>query len=365
MTFEEARAQFPVLERLAYLNAGTNGPLGRATVDAMAAQVRADLENGRGGPEYFERTGELRTRVRVRLAALVGVAESSLALATSTTNGCNIVVAGLGLRPEDEILTTDGEHFGLLGALAASPATVRVAPVRELPPEEALERLLGAVTSRTRLLALSHVCWSSGNRFPVAELKEASGLPVLVDGAQSAGAIPVDASRFDYYAFSCQKWLCGPDVMGGLAVADPESLAIAAPSYMSQERYEPTGDFSPRPGAVRFDPGWTAPPALAGLDAALALAPEWRFDRAADTAGRCRELLAERFEVVTAPGQGTLVSFRVERDSAEIVRELYERGVVVRDVPGAGWIRVSCGWWTSDDDLERLLAALDGSSGRA
>ena len=77
-----------------------------------------------------------------------------------------------------------------------------------------------------------------------------------------------------------------------------------------------------------------------------------------ETAARCRALLAERFEVVTSSGQSTLVSFRVEGDSAEMVRRLYERGVVVRDVPGTGWIRVSCGWWTNDDDLERLLAAL-------
>ena len=358
MTFEEARAQFPVLERLAYLNAGTNGPLARATVEATAAQERVDLEEGRGGAAYFERALGLRDEVRAKLAAAVGIGPENLALATSTTNACNIVVAGLGLGPDDEIVTTDGEHFGLLGALAVSPARVRVARVRELPPEEALDVLLRAITPRTRLLALSHVCWMSGNRFPVDELKAQTGLPVLVDGAQSVGAIPVDASQFDYYAFSSQKWLCGPDAMGGLAVAEPEALRLTAPSYFSQEQYEPEGEFAPRAGAVRFDPGWTPPPSLAGLLAALELAPEWRFERAAEAAHRCRELLAERFDVVTASAQATLVSFRVDGDSDEVVRRLYEQGVVVRDIPGESWIRVSCGWWTSDEDLERLLAAL-------
>ena len=256
------------------------------------------------------------------------------------------------------IVTTDGEHFGMLGALAVSPARVRVAKVRELPPEDALDVLLGEVTPRTRLLALSQVCWMSGNRFPAAELKEVTGLPVLVDGAQSAGAIAVDASRFDFYAFSCQKWLCGPDGTGGLVVADPERLGIAAPSYLSQESYEPEGEFVARPGAARFDPGWTPPPSLAGLSAALDLAPDGHFERAAQMAARCRELLAERFDVVTAPDQATLVSFRAEGDSAELVKRLYEHGVVVRDVPKLGWIRVSCGWWTSEEDLARLLGAL-------
>jgi L-cysteine/cystine lyase len=358
MTFEEARAQFPVFERLAYLNAGTNGPLSSATGVAMLRQERSDVESGRGGQAYFERALELRDRVRAKLASAVGVPAELLSLSTSTTNGCNIVLAGLGLGPEDEVLTTDGEHFGLLGALAASPAQVRVANVRELPHEESLGALLGAVTPRTRLFALSHVCWVTGNRFAVEELRRQSGLPVLVDGAQSAGAIPVDATAVDYYAFSCQKWLCGPDATGGLVVADPDALPVTAPSYLSQRGYEPTGAFTPRDGAARFDSNWTPVPSLAGLDAALDLAPEWRFERAARAAARCRELLAERFDVVTHPGQGPLVTFRAEGDTAELVRRLYDADVVVRDIPGLGWIRVSCGWWTSDEDLERLVAAL-------
>jgi L-cysteine/cystine lyase len=358
VTFEEARAQFPVLERLTYLNAGTNGPLSRATAEAMAAQQQIDLEQGRGGQSYFDAALELRNAVRAKLAAQVNVAPENLTLATSTTNGCNIVIAGLGLGPEEEVLTTDGEHFGLLGALAVSQVQLRVARVRELPPEQALEVLLAEVTPKTRLLALSHVCWMTGNRFPVAELKEATGLPILIDGAQSVGAIPVDASGFDYYAFSGQKWLCGPDSMGGLAVSDPESLPLSAPSYFAQASHDEEGGFEPRAGAQRLDPGWTPPVSLAGLAAALDQRPDWAFERAAEATARCRELLAERFDVVTAGEPATLVAFRAEEDSAELVRRLYAEGVVVRDIPGQGLIRVSCGWWTSDEDIGRLVAAL-------
>ncbi|HSC50691.1 MAG TPA: aminotransferase class V-fold PLP-dependent enzyme [Gaiellaceae bacterium] len=356
MSWEQARAEFPVFERFAYLNAGTNGPLARSTYEAMSEQERADVEGGRGGAAYFERALALREEVRAKLAATVRVEPALLSLATSTTNGCNIVLAGLGLDEEDEVLTTDGEHFGLLGALAASPARVRVARVRELPPEGSLPVLLEAVTPQTRLIALSHVCWMTGNRFPVEELRREAGVPVLVDGAQSAGAIAVDATAVDFYAFSCQKWLCGPDAMGGLVVRDPEKLAVTAPSYLSQQAYEPTGDFTPREGAARFDSNWTPVPSLAGLSAALDVAPEGRFERAAAMAARCRALLGER--VVTAPEQGTLVTFRVEGDPKALVRALYDAGVIVRDVPGFGWIRVSCGWWTSDEDLDRLVGAL-------
>jgi len=358
MSWEQARAEFPVFERLAYLNAGTNGPLARSTHEAIAEQERADVESGRGGPAYFERALALRDEVRAKLAAAVGVEPALLSLATSTTNGCNIVLSGLQLEPSDEVLTSDGEHFGLLGALAASPAQVTVAAVRELPPEESLQVLLDAITPATRLIALSHVCWMSGNRYPVEELRRESGLPVLVDGAQSAGAIPVDAAAVDFYAFSCQKWLCGPDATGGLVVRDPEALAVTAPSYLSQQSYEPTGLFAPRDGAARFDSNWTPVPSLAGLSAALDVVPEGRFERAAEVVARCRDLLAGRAELVTAPDQGTLVTFRAQGDTKELVAALYDVGVVVRDVPGLGWIRASCGWWTNEDDLDRLVGAL-------
>ena len=358
MTPEEARAQFPVLERFAYLNAGTNGPLARATVEAIAARQRSDMANGRGGGPYFEEMLAVRERVRERFAQVLGVETTKLALTSSTTHACQLVLAGLGLGARDEVVTTDVEHFGLIGPLHASGARVRVARVRERPAADAFDAIRAEVGRRTRLLALSHVSWMTGHALPVRELKDETGLPVLVDGAQSVGAIPVAAGEFDFYAVSGQKWLCGPDGTGALAVAEPERLRVAAPTYFAQAGYEPDGTFTPRPGAMRFDATWLAPPLLAGLETALELAPSWRFERAAELTARCRALLAEQVDVVTEPGHATLISFRVGGDTAETTKRLHERGVVVRDVPGLGWIRVSCGYWTSEDDLARLLAAL-------
>ncbi len=358
MIFEEARAAFPVLERLAYLNAGTNGPLARATAEAMVAQTLTDLAEGRSGGGYHTSVRELRERVRGKVAALIGAPAGDVALVTSTTNGCNVVLAGLGLGPGDEVVTTDEEHFGLLGPLHTAGVQVRIAATRGLEPAEALARLLDAIGPRTRLLALSHVSWVTGNVLPIAELKRDTGLPLLVDGAQSGGAIEVDATAYDYYTVSGQKWPCGPDSTGGLYVRDAESLRVSAPTYFSQERYEPDGAFEPKAGAVRFDHGYLGATLMAGLEAALDGAPEWRFERARETAARCRALLAERYEVVTAPGQSTLVSFRPPGDPAEAVARLAERGVVVREIPGSGLVRVSCGYWTSDGDLERLLEGL-------
>ena len=348
MTPEEGRALFPVLERLAYLNAGTFGPLARPTADAVQAQHAADVAHGRFGKEYFERMLDLRKQARVVLGGLVAAEPEQIALTGSTTDGCNIVLAGLDLTPSDEIVTTTEEHFGLLGPVHASGAHVLA-----VAPEP--DAILAAVTPRTRLLALSQALWTTGRVLPVRELREQTGVPVLVDGAQSVGAIPVDAAGLDFLTISGQKWLCGPDSTGALVVAEPERLRVARPSYFSQTAYEPTGSFEPAAGAARFDPGWLSSAVVAGVLAAVELRPDWAFARAAEQTARCRELLAPLVELV--PGDATLVAFRLD-DPAALVERLAADGVVVREIPKTGLVRASCGWWTNEDDLRRLAAAV-------
>jgi len=348
-SFEDVRAAFPVLEHVAYLNAGTNGPLARSMVEAMLAEQLVDLAQGRGGEPYFSRALGMRDEVRAKLAAHLNVEPVQVALTRSTTNGCNIVLAGLGLGPEDEIVTSDVEHFGLIGPLHASGAKIVAASE---------DRIVEAVTDRTRLVAISHVSWVTGNSLDPGRVKAETGLPILVDGAQSAGVMPIEAGEFDFYAVSCQKWLCGPDVTGALVVARPDELRVALPSYFAQAEHQPDGSYVPREGAERFDSGWIGTPSLAGLVAALDLAPEWRFERGAAMAAQCRSALEERFEVVTKPGQAGLVTFRPESDPADVVERLREQSVIVRELPGRNLIRVSCGYWTSENDLERLLQGL-------
>jgi L-cysteine/cystine lyase len=354
MTFEDARRQFPVLERLAYLNAGTNGPLARTTTEAVVEEAQRDLQEGRSGMPYIERMLALRAEARQAFADVLRVDVESIALVESTTRGCATVLAGLGLTGDDEVVTTDQEHFGLMGPLFATGARVVLCDADE-------DAILAAVSPRTKLVATSHVLWTTGRRLDIQRLRRESGVPLLIDGAQSAGAIEVDVGDADFYTVSAQKWLCAPDPAGALYVRDPELVQMKTPSYFSQHSYELSGEFVPRQGAARFDAGWIGVPQLRGIIEALRVHPDWRYTRAAEMAARCRELLEPVTEVVTPPGQSTLLSFRPPGDPTELVASLHERGVVVRELPGRNLVRASCGWWTNEDDLQRLVAGITRS----
>src|SRR5919199_3743542 len=176
LNLDDVRAELPVLERIAYLNTGTFGPLPRRTVAAMQEVQDEGLREGRAGHAFFERVVADRERLREELGALIGAPSTSIALTTSTTEGCNAVVAGLRLAPGDEAVTTDVEHPGLLGALRAWKLDVREARVRQRPAEEALEAIDAELTRHTRLIALSHVAWTTGAVLPVRELAD-RGIP--------------------------------------------------------------------------------------------------------------------------------------------------------------------------------------------
>src|SRR5581483_854913 len=326
MSWPSERARFPVLSQFAYLNAGTFGPLSRETLDATARLRQWEAAHGRGGREYFDAMLERRESVRELLAAQLSVPPANVALTDSTTEGVHVVVVGLGLGPDDEVVTTDAEHFGLTGPLAATGARLRIARVRDARAADIFELVREQVTPRTTLLALSAVSWVDGKVLPWRELRAQTGVPMLVDGAQSVGAVEVDAAAADFYTVSAQKWLCGPDATGALYVRDPEALEPRLVAYPGAETYDiAAGTWRPKEGARRFDTTFTPASSLAGLEAALRDLPGGRFERARELTERCREaLLEDGHEVVTEPGQGTLVAVRWPGDTAETVARLYE-----------------------------------------
>lgn len=357
------RARFPVFARgVAYLNTGTNGPVPASAELAAREALHAATVAGRSGAAYFERwVSAPAARLRARAAAWLGAAPDEVALTRSTTDGINIALAALPLRAGDEVVTSDEEHPGLLAPLARLAATrgvrVRTAPLRELA---------NAVGPRTRLVACSHVSWVSGAVAPVADLA-ATGVPLLYDGAQALGAIAVDvrALACDFYAAPAQKWLCGPNGLGFLYVRGElvRELEPPWPSYESlADTVEPLARRWHR-DARRFDTADPAPPllawALAALDELERVGRAKIAQAACDAADAFAAGARERGLRVAPRGRSTLVSVASER-AAAAVAELAAGGVVVREIPGRGLVRVSVGAWNDGDDRERCLRALVG-----
>jgi selenocysteine lyase/cysteine desulfurase len=353
------RAEFPVLRTYAYLNAGTDGPLPERAVEATAAELDREAREGRTA-SHFKRRAELAGELRAGYAALLGSAADDVALTSCTSEGIAQVVSGLELTPGDEILTSDEEHPGLLGALSAARELFGVA-VREVP----LERIAEEVGPRTRLVTCVHVGWMSGSTAP-GELADVEP-PVLLDGAQGVGAIPVDVQALgcDAYAGAGQKWLCGPDGTGMLYVSPAlrERLRIGRRSFPNLA--DPDAGLQARPHAdarCLDSPGLSAEALACGLAATQVLAcAGWPavHQRARELAGRLAAMLAERGRRLAPRDDTTLVSFESEDPESERTR-LTESGVIVRNIPGRPWLRASVGAWNDEHDLDRLVETLCG-----
>jgi L-cysteine/cystine lyase len=351
------RAQFPVLERVAYLNAGTDGPLALQAVEAARAELDRELADGRT-TAHFERRKELTEAVRGAYARAFRCEPSDVSLTTSTTEGMGQVVMGLELGPGDEILTSDEEHPGLQGALAAA-RELKGASVREVP----LALIAQEVAPRTRLVACSHVSWATG-AFAPAELAELD-VPVLLDGAQGLGAVDVDVTTLgcDAYAAAGQKWMCGPDGSGALWVSPSlrGRVAVSRRGYGNVvEANEGLAALVHEDGR-RFDaPSLSAEALACSLGAAHVLEQHgWPavWERARTLAARLVEMLAEHGRETVPRDASTLVSFASDDPDAE--REMLARnGVIVRSIPGRDWLRASVGAWNDEGDLERLVASL-------
>ena len=355
------RAAFPVCSRVAYLNAGTDGPVPAAAREAAVASLEDQTTEGRWFP-HFEARGRGQDGLRAAYAQLLGAAADEVALTTSTSEALGKVIAGLELGPGDEILTADDEHPGLIGPLLAAReggVSIRTAPLTDLGAH---------VTSTTSLIACSHVSWFTGELVDPAVLDgSASGPPVVLDGAQSAGAIPVDVKALGCAAYAApgQKWLCGADGTGMLYLEPRfgERVRALGPGYMAFEKTDMGLDSPLRTGARRHDtpalPREAVVLSLAAFEVLEAAGWDHVHSRGPELSRTLVELLHARGIEVSPRAETTLVTFVDPTGEPEASRErLAEAGVLLRDLPGTPYLRASVGAWNDESDLERLVAVL-------
>jgi L-cysteine/cystine lyase len=363
------RAQLPAITSVAYLNAGTLGPMPVAAIDAMADMQRYDIEQ-RQALDHWERLLEQQRAARSALTKLTGVGTDQVALMHSTHEGLNASLWGLDLKPGDNVITTDEEHPGLLVPLRHAQDRLRT-EIRTAPwasDEDAfVDGILALVDERTRAVFLSHVSWQTGRTAPLRALRSSlpAGVRIVVDGAQSAGVLEVDpADGWDAYTVSGQKWPCGPNGSGGLAIIDPEAWLPTFGAYAQVASWDDNVQGDIVADGRRLETSQEALTPLAGFTASVewivsevGLARAHGHGKHLNARTRAR-LQAAGVDVALLHGDAHLLALDVPAGSAQdIAATLMADGILIRPL-GTDRVRSSFGFWNTEDEVDALADAL-------
>jgi cysteine desulfurase family protein len=368
-------------------NAATTYPKPETVYRALEHAMREiGASPGRGGYRRAMEANRLMFEARETAAAFFGLADSSRVIFTqSATEALNLAVTGL-LRPGDHAITSSMEHNSLVRPLhraerqGVALTRIPASPQGLIDPAA----VAAAITPATRLIAVAHCSNVTGTIQPLQEIAavaRAAGVPLLVDAAQSAGSIPIDvaADGIDLLAAPGHKGLFGPQGTGLLCIApriELEPLLVGGTGGSSSGREQP------REMPERFESGTHNLPGIIGLKAGLDFISSQgmaviRNHEARLTLQLLEGLAALRGVSVHGPPAGTprgpVVSFTVAgRDPAEIGYLLDHRyDIQVRAglhcAPSAhetigtypaGTVRVSPGYFNSDEEICRFLAAM-------
>jgi hypothetical protein len=170
---EALRAELPAVHTTAYFNTGSNGPIPRIVYQAVEAEARRELERGRIVPGAYEGNRERNRHVAALAAGIFGADADEIALTHSASEGLNAALMGIEWDAGDEVVTTSEEHPGLL--LPLSLLAYRQGVVTRYADlcdgrADVVEALARQITSRTRVIAVSHVLWSTGAVLPLREI---------------------------------------------------------------------------------------------------------------------------------------------------------------------------------------------------
>lgn len=374
------RAALPALSAGIYLNTGAVGPLPAETAAAMTEIADYERDLGRGHPDYLPDTIARMGEARAGVAAILGTDVDAVALTHSTTDGMNAATLLSDWRRGGRVVTTTHEHAGGVGPLYALRDRVGVEidfvdAGADGDDDQTIAAFDAAITTDTRLVSISHVLWTTGAVLPVARIAAIAhdrGALVVVDGAQAAGAIPFrfDELGADLYAFPAQKWLLGPEGMGALVI-DPPSIERFVPAlggaftferadsrgearwWRDGRRFEATGFHRPSVVGMARSIGWLS--MYVGLD----FVHRRGMAQAAMAATRLGAIPGVTLLTPTH-AMATLVTFRIDGWPAEAaLDELGSRVfAIARTIPDLDAVRISPGFFTTDEELERFAEAV-------
>ena len=366
------RSEFPVTERYIYLNHAAVAPISRSSRDAMTSLADDVMRNGMA---HITEWYKVFNAARSEAAALLRTQERNIAFAKNTSEGLGWVATGFPWREGDEIVTARMEfpsnRFPWLHLADRGVRTVLVEDDHGTLP---VEHLVDAMTSRTKILAISAVQYSSGFRSDLHLLGEACrarNVLFVVDGIQAVGALPLfpEETGIDVLVADAHKWILGPE---GIAVAylsdralDTLSVAeIGWASVMDAGNFD-AQEYTLHPDAQRFEPGTPTTIALFGLHAALMLANSVGIEtigsRVIKLADHVRAHAEDRgwhlYGSTIADETSEIVSFAVDADPDVLMKRAFNERVIVSS--RSGRIRVSPHYYNTAaeiDDAMQLLA---------
>ncbi|MFL5710243.1 MAG: aminotransferase class V-fold PLP-dependent enzyme [Chloroflexota bacterium] len=375
------RSAIPSLAAGIYLNTGSVGPLPAETAAAMADMAAYERDLGRAHMDYFNEFLDRMNEARAGVAAVLGTDVGAVALNHSTTDGMNGATLLPDWRGGGRAVTTAHEHAGAIGPLYAlrDRNGIDVAFVDAGDDGDDARTVAAfdeAITADTKLVSISHVLWTTGAVLPVgriAEIAHDRGALFVVDGAQAAGAIPFrfDELGADLYAVPAQKWLLGPEGMGALVV-DPAVVEHLQPSlagWFSFETVDGTGGATWWPDARRFEASGYHRPSVVGMARSIGWLSMFvgldfvqRRGPAMAAAAVDRLAAIPGVRVLTPRhAMATLVTFRIEGWPAQAaLDELGSRiFLVARTIPTLDALRLSIGFFTTDEELDRVAEAVE------
>jgi selenocysteine lyase/cysteine desulfurase len=267
------RSQYPLSRDLTYFNTGGLGPALAPALDVVTETTRRLQARSEHGHPLF-------TGARETLARFLGATAEEIAFVRNATEANAIVAAGVSLAPGDEVIFETHAHpggsFPWLNQVTLRGIAVKLFEPDSRDPAENVARIVALMTPRTRAVQVSHITAPTGIVLPVVEMAKVCrerGIWFHVDGAQSAGMIPVNVRELgcDSYATSGHKWLSGPLETGVLFVRR-EKIAELTPTLVgaySGELDGLPGELRLAPTALRYEYGTRNSAAAVGLAEAV------------------------------------------------------------------------------------------------
>ncbi|MBD1875371.1 aminotransferase class V-fold PLP-dependent enzyme [Nodosilinea sp. FACHB-131] len=381
------RQQFPALRGKQYFNYGGQGPMAQATLNAIFQAYHRMQEMGPFSGATNQWVMAEAAQTRAAIAAELGTTADTITLTEDVTVGCNIPLWGIAWKVGDHILLSDCEHPGVIAAVQEIcrrfDVTYSLCPLFEtMNGGDPAAVVANHLQPNTRLLVISHILWNTGQVLPLEGIvgvchDRPNPVLVLVDAAQSVGALPLDlpALGVDFYAFTGHKWWCGPAGLGGLYTR-PEAMAQIAPTFIGWRGITTDAAANPtgwKPNGQRYEVATSNYPLLAGLRTAIAHQSEW------GTAAQCYQRLVElsqrlwsqlqelpyiRLVRQTPPDSG-LVSFWVLENGEpsptwhkRLVDELETQSVFLRTLQAPNCVRACTHYLTLESEIDDLVAAI-------